>query len=215
MTCTFLGPMKSSVLLIGPAFSQQERLSLQETVAYFSGPVILLDGAVNGFTHKPPNAVVIGDGDSCDQRKLDWIDVLLPKEKDQSDLGYALDHHIPQEIQYLYALGMRGKRLDHELINLGELDRFLQQRNQLCVQWGENLWALTSGQHTFQIEGTFSLFAFTPNSIKISGAAAYPLQTWTEIRLTSRGLSNRANGQVQIENQGVIFLYHSCEGDQA
>lgn len=213
-TCTFLGPTHSSLLLVGPALTAQERLSLEETVAYFSGPVILLDGAVNALEKKPKNAIVIGDGDSCDPNKCEWIDHLLPKEKNQSDLGFALDFHIPQKTDHLCALGLRGGRLDHELINLGELDRFLQQRSEMSVLWGENLWALAKGQHKFEIDGTFSLFALTPNHIKVTGDIQYPLQNWTEIRQTSLGLSNRANGEVRLESQGVIFLYHSNEGEK-
>lgn len=209
MALRFIAPTSPAACLVGPVLEQEESTFIRDKVAYFSGPVILVDGAINAFEHRPQNAVIIGDADSCSADRRQWIDVLLPQNKDQSDLACALEHPLMQtsDLRFIEAWGLRGERFDHELFNLGEFHSFLTSRQQLIVQFQAGLWALAAGEYLAYLMGGFSLMAIGPCEVELSGQIDYPLERQILPALNSLGLSNRANGEFHLRLNSPLFVY--------
>lgn len=199
---------KPMTLLLGPLLNEEALLRIQKLEKSSFEKVILIDGASHFF--KPPwpdNWELIGDADSCPPEMKKHFDKLLPTHKDQSDLSYALEHRIPQEHLYIHAEGLNGGALDHEIINLGELTLFLEQRAQTEIFWGPDLSAYSSGAHKIQHRGNFSLFSLKEQHLSLSGDVKWPLKDRHIPACSSLTLSNQAFGQLQIECQAPVFFY--------
>lgn len=211
MSLVISGHQQPQALLVGPLIEEAQKNQLQNKVSYFSGPVILLDGALNAFETKPQNALAVGDGDSCQAEKKAWLDVVLPTDKDQSDLAYALENHLPQQLSCLLTLGLRGERLDHEMLNFGEISHFLSDRSQLFVSLERGLWAFAPGKYQLQLQGGFSLLPFLPGRVSLQGMIDYPLDSHPLKAMKSLGLSNRAFGEFELETEQAILFYEIQE----
>lgn len=207
MSLIITGHQHPQALVVGPLIESAQKKHLQNTVSHFSGPVILLDGALNAFETKPQKVLAVGDGDSCHEEKRAWLDVVLPTNKDQSDLAYALENHLPKELSCLYTLGLRGERLDHEMLNFGEITHFLTKRNQLFVSLERGLWAFAPGTYLLQLQGGFSLLPFLPGKVSLRGMIDFPLKSRPLETMKSLGLSNRAFGEFELETERALLFY--------
>ena len=175
--------------LIGPLIKER---------AFFSPPVVYIDGGTHlGVVE---NSFSIGDGDSSSVA----LDLQLPREKDESDLAYALKN-IPEQYNEISLLGFLGGRKDHELINLAEIHRFLSERSETRVHFDDEICAF-SGSLELNIKGIFSLFAFEESKVSVKGACKYPLESQLLAR-SSHGLSNEGSGVVIFETNCPIFLF--------
>ncbi|MEI8347096.1 MAG: hypothetical protein WCG27_06500 [Pseudomonadota bacterium] len=146
----------------------------------------------------------VGDGDSYPYA----LDIQLPREKDFSDLAYALTL-IPPHLKKIYTLGPIGGRKDHELFNLGEIHHALKLHlNKTLFVIEENLWAIPQGKHSFPYHGLFSILAMEEVLLELTGDIDYPLpQNYQLQPFSSRGLSNLAHGQIELKCSGPLFLF--------
>ena len=170
-----------------------------------SSPHIFIDGG-NKLRPKKTDleCLTIGDGDSSLPQNMD---LLLPEEKNISDLGFALKN-LPS-IQHIEATGFVGGRLDHQLAVFGEFNRYLQEKGALVsLDSGTHGYLIGGSQtHCINREGAFSLFSLQKNRIKIDGDVKYKLKEFTEIDpLSSHGLSNSATGSIIIEAENPLLI---------
>lgn len=202
---------RSRFLLLGPlAFDEK---TLEKTCKELRPEVIFfIDG---GSIHKKKfsfNKKIItlslGDGDSGES-----TDVLLPSQKDFSDLAYALFCLKDLAIAKLTLLGFSGPkdgRPDHLLQNLGEIFQFVQKK-EIAVSMDQFTF-YPQGKTFFTYKGTFSLFSFVPTKIRLKGKVQYAVPEWKTLGpLSSLGLSNRAGGRVQLENKNTVVIYRAGE----
>lgn len=196
------------VLILGPLQIPHHRL--KESMKNINPTmVIYVDGGIKHkkkiSLHKNVHAVSVGDGDSSQNR----LDFLLPQKKDFSDLAFVLAH-LHRDIEQVSLLGFSGSqddRLDHFLINLGEIESFVQ-RKKIHVTIDDCFHLYPAGKNSFEVQGTFSILSLRHNSIKISGKAQYQLRNWTKLApLSSLGLSNQGHGRIVTESKGPILIY--------
>lgn len=182
------------ITLVGPFAAQRKE---------WPTPSIFIDaGARHKSSH--PLHFSVGDGDSADVP----LDFTLPAEKDYSDLAFVLSQ-LPNSIIRLSMVGFLGGRKDHELLNLGEVHRFLTRRSvatECDIDW--SVCGLSAGQWVLKLNGLFSLVAFTPIKAAVTGDCRYQLKGITELEaFSTHGLSNEAWGQVALNISGPVFIF--------
>ncbi len=166
-------------------------------------PVVWVDGGVNhrwgdvGFS--------VGDGDSSEFP----LDHYLSADKDCSDLAYVLGRVAGvRGVDEVVLLGFLGARRDHELFNLGEVHHFLAAAaTPTRARFDDCVVGYSKGRWRFQARALFSLAAFAPTTVTLTGACDYPLPEPTPIApLVSLGLSNRGFGEVTLTTEGPVFI---------
>lgn len=165
----------------------------------FPDPVVFIDG---GAKFKNAEGISVGDNDSFTGK----LDVVLSPDKDQSDLAFLLSK-IPRSFKKISFFGFLGGRKDHELMNLGEISRFLNSRENTRVLIEKNIIAVSSGKWTFNIQRTFSLFSFEENTVSLSGGCKYELNQAKLRKYSSHGLSNEGHGETQIRCSEPLFIF--------
>jgi len=172
--------------------------------------VVFVDRGV--FFRKQQEGVSVGDGDSAGQK----LQHQLEPNKDLSDLAFVLEN-IPDHFERLVLLGFLGERRDHELMNLAEAHRCLKRSGRSrTLLFDDSVQALSKGQWSLQIQGTFSVFAFEPVEFSLQGDCRFPLQPPNAFRaLSSHGLSNQGFGTVKIETSGPLFLFQNFESSNS
>lgn len=191
-TCNIVGPMKPIGKLNNEIFT------------------VLVDGAM-AHNLNLKNYVSIGDSDSWDGQH----DYQLPQAKDRSDLYHAFKL-VPDNYHQVHMHGFYGGRIDHFIINIGEIVHFLDQRR-CCIRFynGDDLLILvfSAGEWTFEFNGIFSLFSFDDNRLSIEGDCLYKSkEEYTNLnKYSSHGLSNEAFGLVKLtcKKPIVVFLNKS------
>lgn len=155
----------------------------------------------------------IGDADSYKLAPQAKHVIVLPENKDASDLSFSLNL-FHEELSYtLHLWGFLGGRQDHELFNLGEAMHFLDQHPSSEIffydQEGHSPFHLLSqGEWSFEHHGLFSVGSFKKISLKMTGACEYEIPHFRPLAaMQSLGLSNRAQGRVTIETDGPLFIY--------
>ncbi len=167
----------------------------------FSEPCLFVDG---GARYQHNNGISLGDGDSYSGQ----LDIVLPQEKDFSDLAYAL-FQIPNRIQIIHLKGFWGGRMDHLLFNLGESIRYLSKQRSRMIDCDGEAIGFAAGSYKLSYQGRFSLFCFQDARIQIQGDALYKTEA-TDLfhALSSKGLSNQAHGVFSIESDSAfLFLF--------
>lgn len=188
--CNIIGPLKSFVELKKSLFT------------------IFVDGGMlysKGFT----NFTSIGDSDSYTHLH----EHQLSKDKDRNDLFHGLKL-VPKDCKILHARGFYGARMDHFIINLGEIDHFLRQNETIVKIYDENALAIVAfntDEYVANIEGIFSIFSFEDNVWSISGNCKYKteLEYTNLLGRSANGLSNIGYGNVKISAKGPIFLFYN------
>lgn len=185
----------SEIVFIGPYF-QDKAIPKNTSRIYIDAGATLRESS--DFTG---HSLSLGDGDSY----AGILDVTLNQEKDYSDLSYAFSI-LPPKISTVILIGFLGGRRDHEYINLGAANSFIQAPNK-NVFFDNGLSAHSMGTRKLDIQGTFSIFCFEDSEIKISGKAKYQCLEWDNISLlSSKYLSNIGDGEVQIELKTAFFI---------
>lgn len=182
------------VTLVGP-FAEARR--------EWPTPCIFVDRG-NQFQTPHPLHISVGDGDSAAHA----VDQPLPATKDYSDLAYALAH-IPAATSKVNLLGFLGGRRDHEWLNIGETQRFLQNRTHPTeCHFDQAVAGLSAGGWSLNLTGTFSVFAFRDTKVQMTGACRFQLNHETLLEaLSSHGLSNEGHGDVRIVCRDPIFIF--------
>ena len=188
----------SRVQLVGP-------LAVPGTV--LTEPVIFVDGGAR--LRAAGEGIAVGDGDSFDG----YLDHRLDPEKDFSDLAFVLRHLGPRFTE-LDLFGFLGGRRDHELLNLGEVFRFLDRRKVPArARFDRRVEAFGAGRWRFESHGTFSLVLFAPCRVTLGGDCRYPITPDVSVApLSSFGLSNVGHGRVELEADGPVFVFHEEPG---
>lgn len=165
----------------------------------------------------------VGDKDSLpDELPLppDLPQILLPSEKDESDLKAALNFLSQTRANFLnsatlFGHGLIGGRLDHQLAVLGELSLWLDELDDqkkkptihLLDQEGKNIITIFAGLYKeSRYHGGLSLFSLAPQQVKLKGGLKYLGESIKLTPLSSRGLSNEALGPYEIEGEKALIL---------
>jgi thiamine pyrophosphokinase len=172
-------------------------------------PILCVDGGAD-FTAKMD--IWVGDGDSA-INVFDSPNIFkFAPQKSESDLALALSLVSQASPRTLHLWGFVGGRKDHELLNLGEVMHYLENKTHTEVIFYDGdqrpvYRAIASGDWAFPHTGTFSVASIKPVKLKILGHVSYPLPTFTELApLCSLGLSNSAEGEIQIINDGPVLV---------
>lgn len=189
------------VTVVGPLLTEPH-LPTQPTIYVDGGMKWAPTPSIGAFPQ-----ISVGDGDSCGEMTLD---IVLPAEKDFSDLSFAL-RDLPQSITHVTLRGFLGARRDHELCNLGEVHAFLAARSHHTVVEiegeHERLVGFCKGRISREIHGVFSVLVLQTAAVRIAGACKYPLNRDRPLEvLSSVGLSNEGSGLVEIESGPPAFL---------
>ena len=190
----FLGPM-------GPEIP--EALSIH--------PLICIDGGA----HFSENADIwVGDKDSFHGEIVSKHIFKFSVQKDKSDLCLAFDLLSDSSPKTLHLWGFLGGRKDHEIFNLGEALNFLDKTPESQVKFydlnGKLAFHLISeGVWRFSHQGLFSVGCLRTVELKVTGKCDYPIHKRTPISpLSSYGLSNVAQGEIEIDTSGPVFIYY-------
>ena len=185
--------MKSS-LLVGPCPFSCKAPSVFNEVIYVDGGSKHMEQIGTG--------IIVGDGDSSAPHIK--MDIELNPLKDESDLYHALTHAKYQNIQ---AWGFLGQREDHQLSNLFEAFNFLEDKNNVEINF-ENRWKVFSRGHwKISHQGVFSLFQLNNEKVKLNGDIKYFLKSESLRAHSSHGISNFSKGEIDLENLSPIAIY--------
>lgn len=174
-----------------------------------NNPILCVDGGAD-FT--PRMDIWVGDGDSAINVFESPNIFKFAPQKSESDLALALSLLSQSSPRTLHLWGFVGGRKDHELLNLGEVMHYLENKTNAEVIFYDGnqrpvYRLLASGDWVFPHTGIFSVASTTNVKLKILGNVSYPLTTFTDLPpLSSLGLSNSAQGEVQIINQGPVLV---------
>lgn len=197
---SFLKQCASSdeIYLIGP-------MPINSPPPFIQSPCIFVDGGLNHQEFRVEGlSLSIGDRDSTTEQ----IDILLPSEKDDSDLAIALHTIKELPLKTIHLLGFLGGREDHQLINYGELHHFLAEKTQVSAFFENHIIFYSKGHYHQNFHQTFSLLSFTHNKIKLQGAIKYERHEWSELKLlSSLCLSNIAYGKFELQTKAPLLLF--------
>lgn len=172
------------------------------------GPTIYVDGGIHARGKSALDSsfptVSIGDGDSTDLQ----LDVTLPATKDYSDLSFVLNN-IPKSVRHVELVGFLGGRFDHQLANFGEAHNFLRNRKDFTtVRFDSEIIGFVGGELKLKVKGPFSVMVLEAADVTIHGACQYSLTRPTRVEpLSSLGLSNVGNGQVNVAASSPVFVF--------
>ncbi|MGZ3789753.1 MAG: hypothetical protein ACXVLQ_14585 [Bacteriovorax sp.] len=204
----------SRLLILGP-LDIEARLIKSALKKVNPTLIVYIDGGLKHEDKVPPSrhysAISVGDGDSLESKTE--LNVILPREKEVSDLAFVINALLKSRINWtkISFLGFssfsKEERFDHFIFNLGEIDRLIQ-KIPIAVDIDQRISILPPGKSVFSYYGTFSIISLRSNEIKIGGNAHYLLKKWTKLpALTSLGLSNEARGKVVIHHKKNLILY--------
>lgn len=175
-----------------------------------SHPLIAVDGGGNFCDHSD---IWIGDGDSSFKDPKAKHIFQFPPKKSLSDLALALSLLPTTHPLTLHCWGFLGGRRDHELLNLGEVLRFLEFREGSQVYFYDgvsgqrSVKCFSSGTWHLRHVGLFSVAALRAIRIKLEGDCEYTIGQFTELPpLSTLGLSNEARGEFCLTNDGPVMI---------
>jgi thiamine pyrophosphokinase len=168
---------------------------------------IVVDGGKN---HQLPlkKCLSIGDQDSSHTE----MDITLNKDKDASDLAFALKY-IPKNTEIVRCYGLFGGRLDHQLCILGDICHYILDKKILFEFYsidGKQLLIFPHGNWQISHKGIFSVLSLYEQAISLSGDIRFTLGTKQReviYPLTSLTLSNEAFDHIEIQCEKPLALY--------
>lgn len=163
------------------------------------GPSIYVDGGSKFKTSE--NGFSVGDNDSY----VGHLDQVISKEKDFSDLAFALSHC--NKFKEIYLHGFLGERKDHEIMNFGEVFHFLKNKKQVKALFENKIIFFSQGLWSLSHQGIFSVMGFEDSLITLRGDIKYKLEQHKLKAFSSHGLSNESKGHIYLENQNPIMLF--------
>jgi thiamine pyrophosphokinase len=161
--------------------------------------------------NRSKNYISLGDNDSYQGQ----LDILLPKNKDLSDLQFAFNF-IGKNAQFIFMKGFisnkKEKRFDHLLSLFGTV--FLHSKKYQSLIWiDDDLLMLPKGEHHINIHSGFGLITFEPTNISLTGKVKYAQKTKKKIMpLSSLAGSNLGSGLVKITNDKACLLCLNKKG---
>lgn len=159
-------------------------------------------------------ALVVGDKDSCETWPGNMKQILLPRNKDDTDLFAAAKIAADRGATEVLIFGATGGRLDHTFANLCVL-KFLCERK-IFAKIVDEQWEIFVLQGcTLPICGrkgaTLSVFPFGQETCKVTyGGLLYPMKSEILHSSHPRGISNIVSenaAKIQVESGiAAIFL---------
>lgn len=155
--------------------------------------------------------VYIGDGDSGGAPRLGTAAVVLPPEKDLTDLQAAYEYARDRGFRTAVFTACTGGRQDHHLVNLALLERAWEDGIHAFILDPWNEIRYHPGGILRLPAGGYRYFAILPmdrrlRNVRISGAK-YPLDTPEVRRGDSLTVSNEPLGPVTIEiGEGASWI---------
>jgi hypothetical protein len=203
----------SRILLLGP-LEIEKHLIAKSIKSKRATLILFIDGGLrhqNSLTKKVLSTFSLGDNDSNATAKS--LDLLLPAEKNYSDLAYALKvlGKTTTILKSVSLLGFSSKkndeRPDHLLFTLKMLEKFVKKRP-ICVNLDDHFLFFPPGKNSFSHKGLFSVISFCNQKIKLTGKAKYKLNDMSPLTpMSSLGLSNCAHGTVYLESSKALIIY--------
>lgn len=196
--------MHNKAILVGPC-KDQRKLDYSK-----STPIIFIDGGLKyrkKLFKNNNNWQSVGDGDSGDFKP----NIKLNPHKNESDLFHALKLLPRKNIHWIETFGLfpelkHESRLDHRLLNLGEIYNYITKTGIVFLLNDKEI-MLPAGENHLDIKGEFSIITFDDVRLKIQGQVKYPLKRLTPVKkLSSRTLSNHAQGRLSIECSHPFLL---------
>lgn len=193
---------RSEWVILGPMGPQLPQ-------SFHTLPVLAVDG---GARFHGELEVWVGDADSY-QEEIKAKHIFRHKvDKDHSDLALSLSLFVEPRHYKLHFWGFLGGRIDHELMNLGESMRFLENNPESQILFYDEtgkvlVHALGAGIWKFHHVGPFSVGTLKKTSVKLTGACQYQIRNRETLDpLSSFGLSNQGKGEIQLEADGAVFV---------
>lgn len=153
------------------------------------------------------NPLSYGDGDSA-KRPMTYT----KKGQELSDLRFYLNKKLKQRKSGIYHLfGFLGQRIDHQLLNVGEISQFiLQMHKNKCtsiVIVDQQMIYLPPGNYNLNLKGLFSFMATEDANVTMKGECKFKIQKTEKIqKMSSKGLSNTGFGIVKINSNKSFIL---------
>lgn len=206
-------PGSESLVVVGPVMDLALTPAILNRLGLGDAPQIAVDGGIR-FAQRP--MLWGGDGDSGKAPKN--IPAIIKENQDETDLRFCLNGIRPWRWRKLHLFGFVGARRDHELANFGEIHAEMKQRRhfQRAVFYDPAAHVLAvfhaAGEHVFTHRGLFSVIAFEPASISLSGDCRYPAADLQLDVLSGTGISNEASGAVQLTASGPVAIFFPPHG---
>ncbi|WP_017471843.1 thiamine diphosphokinase [Amphibacillus jilinensis] len=181
-------------------------------------------GALTILKHQLPLNLAIGDFDSVTEREREQIRSyatrtdMYPVEKDYSDLELAIKAAYALNIEEIILFGVTGGRLDHELLVIFILEKYLIEGVKISVIDRQNeITVYLPGRYRLEQDDRYPKLSFLPMSevvhkLHLEGFY-YPLTNVDVKRGDSLTLSNHLIGQYgyfSFDN-GILILIKSSE----
>lgn len=202
-----LDPGAESLVLAGPLLKGPLAPQILIPLGLAEAPQIAVDGGIR-FAHQP--ILWAGDGDSGTAPKD--IPALKKESQTETDLRFCLNGIRSWHWRDLHLFGFIGARWDHALANFGEIHAEMKRRRrfQKGVFHDEVLRPLVvfyaAGEHAFAHRGLFSLLAFEPSTVSLSGKCKYPAENLALEALSGAGISNEAAGDVKLVSDSPLAV---------
>jgi thiamine pyrophosphokinase len=197
-------PGAESLILAGPVLSAP----LAPTAELRDVPIVAVDG---GIRFAKGAFLWAGDGDSGSAPA--HIPAMRKKSQDVTDLRFCLNGIYGWHWRDLHLFGFIGARRDHELANFGEIHAELKRRRKFArgVFYGQDLKPMAvfypEGEHDFTHHGLFSLLAFEPVTVSLSGKCAFPAEDLALAPLSGAGISNEGSGAIRLRAGGPVAVF--------
>ena len=218
------------VFLIGPMVAQGPRAKARVRLAaafrglrpipgYGSGDLIIaVDGGLDFCDHAGlPVSLALGDWDSLKKRTLlkSVHHITLPRDKDRSDLCFALEAAIGTGVRRIYLGGFSGGRLDHELANCLDMLSVASSASSMhseivmCSESYECAVVTSRRRFAFRQGQVVSIFALAgpAEGVRLKGFR-YPLRSGV-MEPSSQGLSNvveTRSCEVSVQKGGLLVI---------
>ncbi len=193
------------IQLIGPMESKDSIDFLMDT--------IIIDGGLNRVKDTISKfkkvKEIVGDNDS--NVTSHTMTKKLARDKDFSDLEYALQ--ITKEKKYSNVIlnGFLGGRRDHEFSNILTVAGSIKEMgpNNFRMMIDSKILITNNMSEKLVHRGLFSIFTIDNNIISLSGKIKYPLNKACIRPLSSHGLSNEASGEFELTNtnQRTLIIF--------
>lgn len=206
-----LSRKKSELLLVGPMLTEAhlfEHFFPHKTILAIDGGVTFLTslrGKIPFFS--------LGDQDSTTEP----LDLILPKEKDLSDFAVALELIKDVALKRVTLIGFSSGRLDHELIVMGELLKWLTRLHTPVECYhsdsqGSYLnWEAFHAKISKVHHGLFSYMSLQKTQVSIEGEVRYSAKELAYTPFSSQTLSNFSSGKITVLSSAPFILYYPRE----
>lgn len=199
-------------------------LPLPQNFTLSPAPDDLIIAADGGYTHLSKLGVVpdviVGDFDSSPAPDYHPQIIKLPIEKDDTDMGYAIQLGLTQNFKHFVLLGGLGGLLDHTVANLQHL-LSLSQQNCRGILVGDSQCATVITNGTLTLSGIpnqrCSIFAFGGNASGVTlKNLYYPIENAPLSPHFPLGVSNsftQLPAEISVAQGSLLIIWETASSD--